>query len=117
MLHLLDVGRQVRIFRLVPREQRGPAGASRSATRADAGGEVLAHAVGDQELRVLRPAVAALGEADFLLAERFPVGGGGVVLVRSTVADVAVQDDERRTSLRLPEATERLLDTIEIVGV
>src|SRR5438034_5225075 len=70
MLHLLDLGREVRIFRLVRREQRDPAASSRSAARADAGGEVLANAVGDQKLRALRPAIAALGEADFFFAKR-----------------------------------------------
>jgi hypothetical protein len=43
---------------------------------------VLADAVGDEELRVLGPAVVALGEADLLLAERLAVGFGGVLLVR-----------------------------------
>ena len=64
---------------------------------------MLADAVGDEELRVLGPAVGALGEADLLLAERLAVGLGGVLLVRRTVADVAVQNDEGGAALRLPE--------------
>src|SRR5262245_29886630 len=78
---------------------------------------MLAHAIGDQELRVLGPPIAALGEADFLRAERLAVGGGRVVLVGGAVADVAIEDDERRPALRLPEEAEGSLDTIEIVGV
>jgi hypothetical protein len=39
------------------------------AALAEVGREVLADAVGDEELRVLRPAVSALGELDLLDAE------------------------------------------------
>ena len=79
------------------------AAARLAAARADAGGEVLADAVGHEELRVLRPAVGALGELDFLVAQRLAVGRGGVLLVRRAVADVAVEDDQRRPALGLPE--------------
>src|SRR4030095_3302389 len=73
--------------------------------------------VGHQNWRPLRPAVAALGEANFLGPEWLAVGGGRVVLVRGAVADVAVEDDERGMSLRVSEAPERLLDALEVVGV
>ena len=73
------------------------------AARADSGREMFVDAVGHEELRVLGPSVAALGEADLLLAERLAVRRGGVLLVWGTVADVAVQDDERRPALRLLE--------------
>src|SRR5262245_10778969 len=68
-------------------------------------------------MRVLGPAVTALGKADFFFTERLAVGRGGVVLVGGAVADVAVEDDEGRTSLRFPELAERALDAIEVVGV
>src|SRR5262249_44451502 len=71
----------------------------------------------DQELRVLGPAITALGEAHFILAERLSVRGGSILLVRRAVTDVAVQNDECRTSLRLAEASQRLLDAFEIVGI
>ncbi len=48
------------------------------ATLADSRGEVLADAVGDEELGVLGPAVGTLGLAHLLFAERLAVGGGGV---------------------------------------
>ena len=64
-------------------------------------GEVLAHAVGHEELRVLGPAVGALGQPDLLVAERLAVRGGGVLLVRRAVADVAVDDDQRRPAFGL----------------
>ena len=87
------------------------------AALADAGGEVLADAVGDEELRVLRPAVDALGQADLLVAERLAVGLGRVLLVRRAVADVAVEDDERGAALGLPEDLQGVLDAIDVVGV
>ena len=87
------------------------------AARADAGGEMLVDAVGDQKLRVLGPAVSALGEADLLFAERFAVGFGRVLFVRRAIADVAVENDERWAALGLPEDIQRLLDAFNVVGV
>src|SRR5439155_4945661 len=116
-LHLLDLARQLGVRRPIGLEQRRPLLACSRAARADAGREPLAHALGDQELRILRPAVAALGEADLFLAERLAVGCGRVVLVRRAISDVAVEDDQRWTALRLPEGPEGLLDAAEVVGV
>ena len=48
----------------------------------------------NQELRVLRPAVAPFGEADLLLAERLAVCRARILLVWGAVADVAVDDDQ-----------------------
>src|SRR5207253_5392723 len=116
-LHLIDLGRELRMGGPIRREERGPLASSRSAARPDARGEVLADAIGDQELCVLRPAVAALGQANLLVTERLAVGRRRVVLVRGAVADVAVEDDERGAPLRLPEDAERVLDALEVVGV
>src|SRR5215471_13616059 len=49
--------------------------------RADASGEALVHAVGHEELRVLRPAIGALGQLHLLVSEGLPVGIRGVLLV------------------------------------
>ena len=87
------------------------------AARADPGREVLAHAVGDQELRILGPAVRPLGEPDLLLTERLAMRRGGVLPMRRAVADVAVQDDERGASLGLAEDVERMLDEIDVVRI
>ena len=75
-LHLIDLVRELGVGSPVGREQLRPPAPGGRAARSDAGREVLAHAVGDQELRVLRPAVAALGEADLVGAERLAVGRG-----------------------------------------
>src|SRR5437660_1748331 len=64
------------------------------ATGADAGREVVANGIGNQELRVLGPSVVAFGEADCLLAQRLAMSCGGILLMRRAVADVAIQNDE-----------------------
>src|SRR4030095_10868482 len=116
-LHLIDLPREVGMGGPVRGEERGPPAPRVGAPGADAGREVLAHTVGDQELRAFRPDVAALGEAHTFFAEGFAVGRGGVVLVGGAVADVTVEDDQGGTSLRLPEGAERALDAIDVVGV
>src|SRR5207342_2989791 len=87
------------------------------AARADSGGEVLAHGVGNQELGVLGPAIGALDEANFLLAQRLAMGRGGILLVRRAVSDMAVKNDEGRTSLGLLKDRERLLNPVDVIGV
>src|SRR5438445_9031132 len=52
-LHLIDLARQLGVLRPVRREERSPSASSRGAARPDARGEVLADAVGDQELCLL----------------------------------------------------------------
>src|SRR6266571_4047539 len=69
-LHLVDLARKLGVRGPVRGEERRPPTAGGCAARTDAGGEVLANAVGDEELCVLRPPVAALGEADLLVTER-----------------------------------------------
>src|SRR5262249_53718288 len=67
-LHQVDFGCELGIFRSVGREQFGPTAAGLRAAGTNPRGEVGAHGVGDQELGVLRPAVAAFGETHLLLA-------------------------------------------------
>ncbi len=101
----------------VGRQQLDPPASSGRSSDPDAGREVLVDPVGDEELRVLRPAVAALDEAALLGPERLAVGGRRVLLVWGAVADVAVQDDQRGTPLRLPEHGQGVLDALPVVGV
>src|SRR4030095_7330582 len=109
-LHLIDFPREVGMGGAVRGEERAPPAPRVGAPGADAGREVLAHTVGGQELRVFRPAVAALWWA-------LAVGRGAGVLVGGAVADVTVEDDQGGTALRLPEGAERALDAIDVVGV
>ena len=73
-LHLVDLGGEIGILRAIAGEQRLPADRALRRRAPDAGGEMLADAVRHQELRVLRPAVGALGEPDLFLAQRLAVG-------------------------------------------
>lgn len=43
-------------------------------------GKLLIDTIGHKELLIFRPTIAALREADFLLAERFSMRGGGILL-------------------------------------
>ena len=77
MLHLHDLGGKLGELRLVRCEQLRPAFARIGASPPDAVVEMLAHPVGDEELRVLGPAIGALGELYFLLAQGFAMGSAG----------------------------------------
>src|SRR6202022_762692 len=68
-LHQLDLGRELRMFRAISRKQLSPTAAGLSPARANSGGEVLAHSVGNEKLRVLGPSVGAFDEPDLFLAQ------------------------------------------------
>src|SRR5262249_50554156 len=79
--------------------------------------KMLVNAIGDQELGVLRPTVVALGEPDFLLAKRLPMGGASILLRGRTPGDVAFDNDQRRAVVRLLEYLECAVEHVEVVGV
>ena len=54
------------------------------------------HFVGNQEMRIRRPAIGDLGKADLLFSQRFAVGLFGVLPMRRAAADVGINDDQRR---------------------
>ena len=116
-LHLVDLGREFGILCAIGGEKIRPCLAGLGAALADAGLEMLVDTVRDEELRILGPAVETFGEADFLVAERFAVRFGRVLLVWGTVADVAVQNDEGGPAFRLPENVQGVLDAIDVVGI
>jgi hypothetical protein len=61
--------------------------------------------------------IGALGEPDLLLAQGLAMGCGGIDLVRGAIAYVAVQNDQARPVLGVPEDRERILDPLEIIGI
>ena len=79
--------------------------------------EVLIDTVGDMELRVLRPAVIALGQPDFLLAERFPVSRRGVLFIGRPIGNVAIHDDQSRTVRCFLEGAESPLQHLQVIGI
>ena len=81
LLHLLDLGRQLWIFFTIRGEEFRPLLPSIVAALADSGCEVLVHAIRDKELRVLRPPVGALDEADFIVAEWFAMRSRRILFV------------------------------------
>ena len=107
-LHALDLVGKIGVLCSVGCEQRAPIFLETSAAPADAVLKMLAHAVRHQEFGVLGPAIASLGETDFLLAERLAVGGAGVVLVRGAVADMTFDDDQGRHIVGSLEDLDRL---------
>jgi len=78
---------------------------------------MLPHLVGDEEFRLLGPAVDTLRLPDLVFTERLAVGRARVLLRRRPVADVAVDDDERGAVVRIAERLERAVEHLEIVGV
>ena len=116
-LHQIDLVGERSVLRAIGLEQIHPPTPRGGATRAHPGREMLVHAVGDEELGVLRPSVKTFGETDLVLPQRLAMGFGRVVLVRRAIADVAVEDDERGAAFRALEDLEGARDTIHVVGV
>src|SRR5690348_6073496 len=78
---------------------------------------MLPDAIRNEKLGVFGPPIGAFGESDLFLPQRFAMGGGGINFMRRTIADVAIQDDQRRSALGLAEQRQRLLNALEVVGV
>ena len=116
-LYLVNFFRQVRILGAIRCEKFRPVLLGLRAALTDAGSKVVVDAVGHEKLRVFRPTVITLGEFDFFLAEGFAVGFGGVLFVRRTVSDVAVEHNERRPALGPAEYREGVIDALNVVGV
>ena len=60
---------------------------------------MLAHAFRNHEVLRRIEAEELLGQPHFLLAQRFAMRLGGILLVRRAIADMAVHDDQRRPTL------------------
>src|SRR5256885_12622452 len=85
----------------VLRERCFPGGSQLVSALADSGSKMLTDAIGNKEFCIFRPAINALGAANFFLTQRLAVGFLGVLLIGRAIGDVAVNDNERRTVLRL----------------
>src|SRR5712671_745906 len=90
---------------------------SMTSANANTFGEAFVHTVGNEKFLVLWPSITAFGEPDFFIAERLAMGCGIVLFVRRSVADMAVQDNECRTALRLYKCAERSLDGSVVICV
>ena len=88
-----------------------------AAALANARIKVFAHSVRHEKLGILRPAIAALGQTDLFDSERLAMGGAGIVLMRSAIADMAIDDDQRGYVVRPAECLDRLRDPLRVIGV
>src|SRR6185437_29061 len=95
MLHLQHARRKLWELGFVSVKQAHPASPQFPSPLANPGVEIFAHAIGHQEFRVLWPAVIFLCQADFLFAKWLAVGGARVLLIRSSVSDMAVDNNQR----------------------
>src|SRR5262249_41159357 len=98
-------------------EQLRPRAPQTRAACANARREMLVDSIRNKKLFILGPPIAAFREPDLFVAEWLTVSCCSVLLMRRTIADVAVQNDERRTTLCLSEDGPRLLDPLTIVRV
>src|SRR4030095_15123293 len=79
--------------------------------------KMLEYLIRNQELGIWRPAIMTLRQPDLLLAQRFAVRRARVLLVRRTVGDVAVHDDESWSIARASQRRECTLEHLQVVGV
>ena len=117
LLQSLDFVAEVWVFGFVRLHKLRPALLKLPPTLADAGAEVFTHALGDEKLGVLRPAIAALRQTDFFDPERFAMRGAGIVLMGRAVADMAVDDNQGRYVVGMPEGLDRLCEPLAVIGV
>src|SRR6516162_3121207 len=92
--HAISLIRKLRILASILLELSPPGSVQRQAPRPDALLEMLTHFIRNEELRVWRPAIMTLRQPDLFLAQRFAVRRARILLIRRTVGDVAVDNDQ-----------------------
>src|SRR5882724_7785041 len=117
LLNLVELGCKFGVFCTVRLEFFLPLLARFAASAPNARFEMLIHSVGYEKLGVWRPAISLLGELDLFFTERLPVNRAAVLTMRRTIADMAVNDDERRPARRAHGIPQRVLNPVEIVGI
>src|SRR5262249_51458561 len=73
--------------------------------------------VGHKKFCILRPAVGTLGESYFLITQWLSMGGAGVLLIRSTPADVTVNDNQGGPISSLEKRRKGALDLFEVIRI
>ena len=117
MLHLFESLGQFRILRRIICEQLGPLCEQIAASPSNAITKMLANTIRYEEFRVFRPSIELLDQPDFFFAQRLAMRCVRVLLVRRTVPDVAVNDDQSRPIRGLVEGFKRPRQHLQIVRI
>src|SRR5258708_6028724 len=96
----------LRMLLLVLQKFLVPRCSSFAATLSQTSLKVAEDSFRNKELCVFGPAVVAFSELDLFFAEGLAMCAAGVLFVRSTVADVTVDDDQSRSVAGLVERSE-----------
>src|SRR5262245_17779061 len=102
---------------LISLKQDLPAGAERGTPLPNALGETVIRFIRNKKGLIFRPAIESLGLADLIGAQRVAVRGRGVLLGRRSVADHAVDDDQRRLAFVGTKTLQGTRDADRVVGV
>src|SRR5262249_24343746 len=94
-----------------------PSRAKLPAARTEIRVEMGPHTVRNKKMRVFRSAVSAFGQAYLVLAQRFTVRGGTIMLVRGAVTDVTVDHDQRRRARFAPVGFEHADEAVRIICI
>src|SRR5262249_18610166 len=116
-LHSGNLIGQIGMLFAVAGEHFFPGFAQLMTALANAGGKMSRYAIRHIEFRVFRPAIIALSQADFFLAQRLTVSFFGVLFIGSSVSNVAIDDDEGRTVSGGDREFNRTDEQIKVVGV
>ncbi len=114
--HRVELLRQIGLGGAIGLAQRLPCGAERLAAFGDGAFEPLLHAVGDEELGILGPAIGLLGAADVVVGHRLAMRLGGA-LDRAAIADDRVNHDQGRPVVGALELRDRGGDGGGVVGI
>ena len=88
-----------------------------SAARADPSGEMLAHAVRNEEIRVFWPAVGTLGRTHLFHAKRLAVGRACILLRGRAIGDMAIDNDQGGSLGLVLENFEGAGKHLKVVGI
>ena len=108
---------QRRISVAISRKLTIPFGCEPTAAFSDARLEMMIHALGDQKLRVLGPAISAFSQFDLVRSQRLAMSGRGVLLVGGPIGDMAVDDNEGGPIAGCVKALEGLRQGVCIIGI
>jgi hypothetical protein len=117
VLHAIELFGEFRVLLPIFCDSREPAVTQLFPALPDALTEMIVNALGHVELLIFWPTIVSLRESDLLLAQGFTVCPAGILLVRRTVPDMAVHDDQRRTVFAILKGSECAGKHLEIVCV